>query len=199
MGNVQSGKTANMAGLMAMVADNGFNYFIVLSGVIENLRKQTANRLYNDLKYSKVKTLIQWNRIDNPTTRSNDAKFSISNFNLRNDSKEKYFTVCLKQRKINKSFNWLKSDTNKAKQLKILVIDDEADQASINTKDIEEDTSTINKLIKDIVNDKEFLAMNYISYTRTPYANVLNETADSSLYPKDFITLLEPLVRLYWA
>ena len=62
-------------------------------------------------------------------------------------------------------FNWLKSDTNKAKQLKILVIDDEADQASINTKDIEEDTSTINKLIKDIVNDKEFLAMNYISYT----------------------------------
>ena len=63
-------------------------------------------------------------------------------------------------------FNWLKSDTNKAKQLKILVIDDEADQASINTKDIEEDTSTINKLIKDIVNDKEFLAMNYISYTK---------------------------------
>ena len=82
--------------------------------------------------------------------------------------------------------------------MKILVIDDEADQASINTKDIEEDTSTINKLIKDIVNDKEFLAMNYISYTATPYANVLNETADSSLYPKDFITLLEPS-RLYWA
>ena len=74
--------------------DNGFNYFIVLSGVIENLRKQTANRLYNDLKYSKVKTLIQWNRIDNPTTRSNDAKFSISNFNLRNDSKRKIF-YCL--------------------------------------------------------------------------------------------------------
>lgn len=193
MGNVQSGKTANMAGLMAMAADNGFNYFIVLSGVIENLRKQTANRLYNDLKYSKVKTLIQWNRIDNPTTRSNDAKFSISNFNLRNDSKEKYFTVCLKNKgRLTSLFNWLKSDTNKAKQLKILVIDDEADQASINTKDIEEDTSTINKLIKDIVNDKEFLAMNYISYTATPYANVLNETADSSLYPKDFITLLEP-------
>ena len=70
--------------------------------------------------------------------------------------------------------------------MKILVIDDEADQASINTKDIEEDTSTINKLIKDIVNDKEFLAMNYISYLTTPYANVLNETTDSSLYPKRF-------------
>lgn len=44
---------------------------------------------------------------------------------------------------------WLKSDPNKAKQLRILVIDDEADQASINTKDIEEENSTINKLIKN--------------------------------------------------
>ena len=34
--------------------------------------------------------------------------------------------------------------------------------------------------------------MNYISYTATPYANVLNETSKDSLYPKDFITLLEP-------
>lgn len=193
MGNVQSGKTANMAGLMAMAADNGFNYFIVLSGVIENLRQQTANRLYNDLKYPKVSTINKWNRIDNPSTRSKDAKDNISNFNLNEKSKEKYFTVCLKNKgRLTSLFNWLKSDPNKAKQLKILVIDDEADQASINTKDIEEDTSTINKLIKDIVNDKSFLAMNYISYTATPYANVLNETANDSLYPKDFITLLEP-------
>ena len=42
------------------------------------------------------------------------------------------------------------------------------------------------------MNDKSFLAMNYISYTATPYANVLNETSKDSLYPKDFITLLEP-------
>ena len=45
VGNVQSGKTANMAGLMAMAADWGWNMFIVLSGTIENLRKQTQNRL----------------------------------------------------------------------------------------------------------------------------------------------------------
>lgn len=52
IGNVQSGKTANMAGLMAMAADNGFNYFIVLSSVVENLRQQTATRLYNDMNSS---------------------------------------------------------------------------------------------------------------------------------------------------
>ena len=49
IGNVQSGKTANMAALMAMAADWGWNMFIVLSGTIENLRIQTQNRLFNDL------------------------------------------------------------------------------------------------------------------------------------------------------
>ena len=49
VGNVQSGKTANMAALMAMAADWGWNMFIVLSGTIENLRVQTQHRLFNDL------------------------------------------------------------------------------------------------------------------------------------------------------
>jgi hypothetical protein len=40
IGNVQSGKTANMAGLMSMAADHGFNIFIILSGTIENLRNK---------------------------------------------------------------------------------------------------------------------------------------------------------------
>ena len=192
VGNVQSGKTANMAGLMAMAADNGFNYFIVLSGVIENLRRQTASRLYDDLKNVKLRNL-DWTRVDNPTIRSREPEHDISKYNLSNNSRDKYFTVCLKNKgRLESLIKWLKSDPNKAKQLRILVIDDEADQASINTKDIEEENSTINKLIKKLVNDKSFLAMNYISYTATPYANVLNETSKDSLYPKDFITLLEP-------
>ena len=49
IGNVQSGKTANMTALMAMAADWGWNMFIILSGTIENLRIQTQNRLFNDL------------------------------------------------------------------------------------------------------------------------------------------------------
>ena len=49
IGNVQSGKTANMAALMAMAADCGWNMFIILSGTIENLRQQTQNRLLSDL------------------------------------------------------------------------------------------------------------------------------------------------------
>ncbi len=49
IGNVQSGKTANMAALMAMAADAGWNMFIVLSGMMENLRAQTLRRLVEDL------------------------------------------------------------------------------------------------------------------------------------------------------
>lgn len=192
VGNVQSGKTANMAGLMSLAADNGFNYFIVLSGVIENLRKQTANRLYEDMN-SSGRGNLKWNHVENPKPTSRFPEHNISNFNLGSKDKDRYFTVCLKNKsRLNKLKRWLLSDKNKAKQMKILVIDDEADQASINTKKIEEEYSTINALIRELVNNKQFAAMNYISYTATPYANVLNETSEDTLYPKNFIKLLEP-------
>lgn len=193
VGNVQSGKTANMAGLMAMAADNGFNYFIILSGVIENLRQQTANRLFSDMN-STGKGNLHWKLIDNPTLKSKAPEHDLSEFNLGENAKDRYFTVCLKNSKRLKNLiSWLYSDINKAKQLKVLIIDDEADQASINTKKIEEEDQTkINKLIRDLVNTKKIQGMNYIAYTATPYANVLNETDERSLYPKDFIVLLEP-------
>lgn len=173
-----------MAGLMAQAADNGFNYFIILSGVIENLREQTSHRLYSDMKGDGTSS-IQWNLVDNPRLNSNKVEHDMSKFNLGSNTKDRYFTVCLKNRgRLESLIKWLTNDKNKAKQLKILVIDDEADQASINTKNIDENVSTINKLIKTLVNNDDFLAMNYISYTATPYANVLNETSKNSLYLK---------------
>lgn len=192
IGNVQSGKTANMAGLMAMAADNGFNYFIVLSGVVENLRQQTATRLYNDMNSSGIGNL-HWHQIDKPSLRSKLPEHDISKFNLGSNAKDKYFTVCLKNSsRLNALIKWLYSDSNKAKQLKVLVIDDEADQASINTRNIEgEDRTQINKLITELVNSNAVKGMNYIAYTATPYANILNETGEESLYPKDFIVLLD--------
>ena len=72
IGNVQSGKTANMEALMALCADNGWNMFIILSGTIENLRQQTSKRIYNDLcsgNYSKWKV---WNNTKPSAIRLND-------------------------------------------------------------------------------------------------------------------------------
>src|SRR5699024_6311022 len=192
MGNVQSGKTANMAGLMAMAADHGFNFFIILTGTIESLRKQTSNRLYGDLKKHEQSSL-EWEQIEQPAlSKLHEAKYNISDYKLRDTSKKRYFVVSLKNHsRLEQLFNWMNSDKNKAKQLKILIIDDEADQASINTKKGHSEYTTINRLIREFVHQSKVKAMNYIAYTATPYANVLSEATKDSLYPADFIYMLE--------
>ena len=99
--------------------------------------------------------------------------------------------------------DWLYSDTTRTNKLRIVVIDDEADQASINTADItpdeEQERCAINQMIVNLVNGRKsdgsipevkVQSMNYIAYTATPYANVLNEAPGESLYPKDFICTL---------
>ncbi|UTG99528.1 hypothetical protein [Macrococcoides canis] len=97
VGNVQSGKTANMAGLIAMAADNGFNFFIVLSGVIENLRKQTTDRLFNDLQTA-GNSKFNWNVINNPNVRDGIVNHNISKFDLGPDKYDRYLTVTLKNK-----------------------------------------------------------------------------------------------------
>ncbi|MEG1045958.1 Z1 domain-containing protein [Carnobacterium sp.] len=198
VGEVQSGKTANMAGLISMAADYGFNYFIIFSGIIENLRKQTEDRMYNDLK--NVNSKFSWNRLENPSIRKNRSEFEFrwENIELSPESGKKYFTVCLKQKtRMKDLMNWIYHDENKVKQLKVLIIDDEADQASINTNDVSDEFSktSINEAMIKIVNgfdEKKLGASNYISYTATPYANVLNEIGENTLYPSDFIISLTP-------
>ena len=197
IGNVQSGKTANMAALMAMAADWGWNMFIVLSGTIENLRVQTQNRLFNDLNQQGT---LWWRPLQH-LSKTVDISQQAQSLHLDPSSKERYFTVCLKNSsRLKKLIQWAQADKNKQRQMKIIVIDDEADQAGINTCKIDQDElSRINKLIRALVNGKNeknedvdghYLAMNYIGYTATPYANILNEAGEESLYPRSFITTL---------
>lgn len=192
IGNVQSGKTANMTGLMAQAADNGFNYFIILSGTIESLRKQTENRFMQDL--ASKSSNIQFTPVSNPSLRGRGGNNQIDTFNFSSDSHKAYFSVCLKNKSRLKSlYNWITSNKDKQRQMKVILIDDEADQASINTKDVNGDErTTINELVRKFANNHDFGAMNYIAYTATPFANVLNENGEDSLYPRDFIQLLEP-------
>lgn len=200
IGNVQSGKTANMAALMAMAADYGWNMFIVLSGVIESLREQTQTRLFEDLHSNNGTnhwTLLEHLSKKSPKgQRAQDCDFQEGSLNHI-----KYFTVSLKVKsRLKDLMRWLQEDQNKQKQMKILVIDDEADQAGINTADITtEERKAINACIENLVNEKtynskdcpvKYKAMNYIGYTATPYANVLNDPKKTSLYPKDFIVAL---------
>ena len=198
IGNVQSGKTANMAALMAMAADWGWNMFIVLSGTIENLRQQTQKRLFNDLNKPGN---INWRGLEHLSKQSTYGQRA-QDLRFEEDSTDRHFTVCLKNvGRLKKLIEWLQVDPNKQKQMKIIIIDDEADQAGINTADVNknEERKTINRLIVNLVSGRDkdgkeveakYNAMNYIGYTATPYANILNESGRESLYPRNFITTL---------
>ena len=197
IGNVQSGKTANMAALMAMAADWGWNMFIVLSGTIENLRVQTQNRLFKDLNQQGT---IFWRSLEH-LSKNVDISVKAQSLHFDKNSTERYFTVCLKNSsRLSDLIQWLQNDKNKQQQMKILLIDDEADQAGINTANVDaEERRRINGLICSLVNGKNeggnkvdghYQAMNYIGYTATPYANILNEDKEDSLYPRNFITTL---------
>lgn len=201
VGNVQSGKTANMEALMAMAADYGWNMFIILSGTIDNLRKQTQDRIQND--FNKNRGAISWHRIDRPELGDNNTP---ANLYLNNNIR--YFTVCLKNAtRLCRLIKWLQSDPNSIRNMRILIIDDEADQAGINTANIkDEEISRINSLITNLVNQKawdgidtriRYGAMNYVGYTATPYANILNDPRLESLYPKNFISTL-PVSKQYF-
>ena len=129
IGNVQSGKTANMAALMAMAADQGWNLFIVLSGTIENLRIQTQDRLIKDLNTADN---VTWVPIDNVEIKKNFIN-SLDKLALNQENKQRYLMVCLKNSiRLKKLLTWLKQDLKSRNKLKILIIDDEADQASVN-------------------------------------------------------------------
>lgn len=218
MGSVQSGKTANMIGLAAMAAHYDWNLIIILSGTIDNLRKQTRDRFFHDLKMSGG---VSWHVLDytsNPDyfvdiedkTKYLPEDLSLNIFQDGKSSHKwhhRYVMVCLKNSKrLERLITWLHSNQGKAARLRILLIDDEADQASVNTRKMGEveteeeiERTAVNQFIIDLVNgcdcegkksDSPFQAMNYISFTATPYANVLNEAYESSLYPKNFIASL---------
>lgn len=188
VGHVQSGKTASMAGLIAMAADHRWNLFIVLSGTLENLRIQTKNRLFKDLNHPGN---LHWQVEDHPSRnsatghRAQDKQFQAT-------SSARHLIVSLKNStRLESLLAWLKADSTSMKRMKILIIDDEADQAGINTADVSADERTkINRLIIALANIPA-LSVNYVAYTATPAANFLNESPGAAaLYPDDFIVSL---------
>lgn len=218
MGSVQSGKTANMIGLVSMAAHYDWNFIIVLSGTIDNLRVQTRDRFFDDLTQSGG---VSWHILDKTSNPDymvdikTNERYLLEDLHLNTfqDGKSsgqwmhRYVTVCLKNStRLRNLIKWLQSKPQRAAKLRILVIDDEADQASVNTRKMkveldeeEQERTAVNQLIIDLVNGKDhegapskapFQAMNYISFTATPYANVLNEAYTTSLYPRSFICSL---------
>jgi len=200
IGHVQSGKTGHLAGLMSMAADRGFNFFIVISGVIENLRLQTEQRLREDLcgESRKWVPLTKTDVAPKVGKKPDEALREATRSNVRRP--ERYYHVCLKNgTRLKHIFHWLKKDKNVLKHLKILIIDDEADQASVNTRRMganydpnadQTARTAVNKKILQLT-ELEAGAVNYVGYTATPSANLLSEPpGENTLFPRDFIRSL---------
>lgn len=209
VGQVQSGKTANYTGLICKAADAGFNFIIVLAGIHNNLRSQTQNRLDEgflgfDTQYERAYSLNKTTKIgvglirgfdkaiaNSYTTSLENGDFTRNSTNTAGfnfNSPQPILLVIKKNASVLKRLdNWLKTHetngliTNKS----LLIIDDEADNASINTNKKELDPTTINKFICSII--ARFSKSAYVGYTATPFANIFIPQNDNDLFPRDFI------------
>lgn len=194
-GNVQSGKTAHIATLIAMYASAGCNMIIVFSGVTKNLRNQTQKRLRHDLgmdQYHCYDLLTDQTDLLSKQTQGIEGRYSpakpVIGIFKKSPSALKRLLAYLNR--INDKSFWNKKP--------VLIIDDECDQYSINVapmkdeddNDIEFERSTINSLLVQISNTFERYC--FVGFTATPFANVLNELpGKDSFYPRDFIYPLE--------
>lgn len=175
IGHVQSGKTSNFTSVIAKAADRDYRVFIVLSGVHNSLREQTQERLDGHLV---VPNPEYWM----PLTGPNRDFVAPENATVYLSRVGEHHVLCVVKKnamRLQRLKEWLQSaQTSALAQCPVLIIDDEADQASVAT-------ARINGLIRDILQLLPKAA--YIGYTATPFANLLIDPAAKDLYPSDFI------------
>ena len=230
VGHVQSGKTAHFTGLLARAAERGFNLVIVLSGILNDLRSQTQARMTRDLfsdqynEYQDIESIPssnrkRWNILTTPNEDMNSGLRDAFNMEMKNTiENDEILTVVVKKNVsvLQHLLDGIKSSRDELRdKFRVLIIDDEADHATVNTAgegdnidpdlDDEEDEgddplegdtdpSRTNELLRRVI--KCFKKTVYVGYTATPMANVLiNPGIDDpvfgkSLYPRDFIVAL---------
>lgn len=204
VGYVQSGKTANFTALIAKAVDAGYKFIIVLTGIHNTLRSQTQERIDRELTGSVENGIIQPD-IPHSLLRltSQDLDFSPNNVNQQtfvNIIRPGYPLISIMKKNHNVMehlIEWVHAaPENIRRNIPLLVIDDEADQASIDTHygDEDDEPSRTNERIRRLLTF--FSRHTYIGYTATPFANVLidlavhHEDLGRDLYPRNFIVSL---------
>ena len=231
VGHVQAGKTTNYAGLICKAADAGYKVIIVLTGFHNNLRTQTQIRLEEafvgyDITASRDEGarmpvgvgLVSSDphlRVDTITNRSETGDFKrevANNFGINPGGRPLFFVIKKNASVLRNLVKYLEAVHNeqdsernyKLVDVPLLLIDDEADQGSVDTKkmdfdasgdpDQEHDPTTLNRLIRTILHI--FNQSSYVGYTATPFANIfIHDEAKTSklgedLFPRSFITVM---------
>jgi hypothetical protein len=231
VGHVQSGKTGNYSGLVCKAADAGYKIIIILAGLHNNLRSQTQVRLeesflgYETSGVNENTKLIGVGEIDSDpeirpncaTNRSNNGDFNTKvakHYAISPEQRPWLFVVKKNKTVLERLLKWILHHVTDAtdastgrrfvSNLPLLLIDDEADHASVDTgeqlfgedgiPDSEHEPKAINSRIRKILNC--FAKSAYVGYTATPFANIFihrrNATPDegSDLFPQSFIVNL---------
>ena len=213
MGHVQSGKTTNYSALIAKAIDSGYRCIVVLAGITNSLRRQTQERIDANI--------LGWNSSDYELKRpigvasyrrgegqlslvsltDEGADFAKSNRTATTEaSSQCIIAVVKKNSRILANFNkWLVDLAGSRDRLKypLLVIDDEADSASIDTNISGDSPSAINAQIRKLLEKAD--RRTYVGYTATPFANIFidpeieeDQFDSDTLFPRDFILSLNP-------
>ncbi|WKV52374.1 Z1 domain-containing protein [Dickeya fangzhongdai] len=212
IGHVQSGKTANYTGLIARAADAGYKFIIVIAGIHNNLRKQTQQRIDEAFigrssdpedrsnigvglaaGYPHPATLTNINEDFNKNTAAK------SGWKINDFSKPIILVIKKNVTTLTALHKWLKAlnaeGEDRISDVPMLLIDDEADNASINTNKEELDPTKTNAMIRRILG--LFAKSCYVGYTATPFANIFinpdayDDHVQEELFPRDFIYCLD--------
>ena len=214
IGDVQSGKTATYTGLICKAADAGYKVVILLTGVTENLRCQTQVRIDEGIvgmtlkkegrveKFPRVGVGLDNKQIKatSMTSTLNDFVGNCNKITMSLASNSLVLFVVKKNVSVlDRLLNWLRDQNidpvKGCVDVPMLLIDDEADNASVNTRKDETDPTRTNKLIRQICN--LFMNATYVGFTATPFANVfidpdsVNAMQHADLFPEHFIYALE--------
>lgn len=236
VGHVQSGKTSSYIGLINKAADAGYKVIVVLAGIHSTLRSQTQLRVdqgflgYDTVtsrSFDQNNNLIGVGKFDSGVAAhsltssaiNGDFKKGVANtVNISLRGSDPVIIVIKKNTSVLKNLiDWLSSKegvdhenaSRTIKDIPLLLIDDEADNASINIS--KTSVSSINGSIRTLL--QLFHKSAYVGYTATPYANVFIPPPEKAkdlhknfrfdagrreyqvgedLFPKDFIINIPP-------
>ncbi|HSW02312.1 MAG TPA: hypothetical protein VLI39_19260 [Sedimentisphaerales bacterium] len=230
VGSVQSGKTANYCALICKAIDAGYRLVVVMAGMYNNLRSQTQYRLdegvlgrdsQKERKYDQANSLIGVGRLFGQllpiTTLTNsletgDFRAPVADTISVDIGSEPVVLVVKKNGSVLRNLlQWVLHvrgekvpgrEHRVIRAVPLLLIDDEADNASINTKDRkgktgdENEVTAINGRIREFLDAFEKSA--YVGYTATPFANIfINPDAETprhgeDIFPRSFILNVSP-------
>ena len=217
VGHVQSGKTANYTGLICKAADAGYKLIVVIAGVHNNLRSQTQRRIDEGFVGRDSARLLsrqddmfvgvgRFDHTRRPVTFTN----TIRDFNkttatgvgipLQNLTEPAVFVIKKNSSTLKNLLEWLREHSARGGGESIdepmLLIDDEADNASINIRHGAGEVSRINGQIRQLL--RMFDRSCYVGYTATPFANIFidpdtdDQMRGEDLFPRSFIVSLDP-------